>query len=209
MLQINLLPVREARRKADLRQYFMQVVLVVLLTAGGIALVHSRVKDQISQAEKRIHQMEADIDQFKPQLEQVAEFKKRKSELEKKIDIIDGLDKARSGPVRVMSELAERTPDRLWLLELKTKGTQVQMKGESLDNEIVAVFLRSLGESPYFDNVDLDSTKMNADKGGLKVLRFELHADLVAGDVDDDAGAKKAKGKGKDKAKAKSAQVKG
>jgi type IV pilus assembly protein PilN len=206
MLKINLLPVREARRKADLRQYFMQVLLVVLLTAGGIALVHSRMTDQIGQAQKRIVQMEADIEQFKPQLEQVAEFKKRKSELEKKIDVIDGLDKARSGPVRVMEELALRTPDRLWLKELRTKGSTVEIKGESLDNEIVALFLRSLGESPYFDKVDLDSTKLNADKGGLKVLRFELHADLVT-HADADAkpaqGPGKGKGKGKAKAKAK------
>ena len=38
MLEINLLPVREARRKADLRQYFMQLLLIVILTVGGIAL---------------------------------------------------------------------------------------------------------------------------------------------------------------------------
>jgi type IV pilus assembly protein PilN len=202
MLKINLLPVREARRKADLRQYFMQVLLVVLLTGGAVGLVHSRLVDQIGQAQKRITQMEADIEQFKPQLEQVAEFKKRKSELEKKIDVIDGLDKARSGPVRVMEELANRTPDRLWLKELKTKGSTVEMKGESLDNEIVALFLRSLGESPYFENVDLDSTKLNADKGGLKVLRFELRADLVTGAATDaDPKPAKAKGKGKGKGK--------
>jgi type IV pilus assembly protein PilN len=212
MLKINLLPVREARRKADLRQYFMQVLLVVLLTAGAVGLVHSRLVDQIGQAEKRITQMQADIEQFKPQLEQVAEFKKRKSELEKKIDVIDGLDKARSGPVRVMEELANRTPDRLWLKELKTKGSTVEMKGESLDNEIVALFLRSLGESPYFENVDLDSTKLNADKGGLKVLRFELRADLVTGaatDADPKPAKGKGKGKGKGMGKAAAAPVKG
>jgi type IV pilus assembly protein PilN len=156
--------------------------------------------------------MQADIEQFKPQLEQVAEFKKRKSELEKKIDVIDGLDKARSGPVRVMEELANRTPDRLWLKELKTKGSTVEMKGESLDNEIVALFLRSLGESPYFENVDLDSTKLNADKGGLKVLRFELRADLVTGaatDADPKPAKAKGKGKGKGMGKAAAAPVKG
>ena len=109
MLEINLLPVREARRKADLRQYVTQLVLIMLLASGGIALVHSRVKDQMANATSRVRQMQADIDQFKPQLEQVAAFKKRKSELEKKIDVIDGLDRARSGPIRIMSELADRT----------------------------------------------------------------------------------------------------
>lgn len=178
MIEINLLPVREARRKADLRQYFMQVLLVVILTGGAVALVESRVSDRIDRTEARVRQMQNDIDQFKPQLEQVAAFKKRKSELEKKIDVIDGLDKARSGPVRLMDELAMRTPDRLWLTKLNTKGTSIAIDGESLDNELVALFLRRLGESDYFDDVDLDSTQL-ANSGGLRVVKFKIRAQLV------------------------------
>ena len=179
MLEINLLPVREARRKADLRQYVMQLVLMVILTVGCIGLVHSRIGDQVERAQARVRQMKHDIDQFKPQLEQVAAFKKRKSELEKKIDVIDGLDRARSGPVRVLNELAARTPDRLWLTSLATQGKTISMQGQSLDNELVALFLRSLGDSEYFDNVDLDSTKLGAEKGGLKLVTFRIRADIV------------------------------
>jgi type IV pilus assembly protein PilN len=179
MLEINLLPVREARRKADMRQYFMQILLIVIVTAGGIGLVHSRMGDRIERGNARVQQMQNDIDQFKPQLEQVAAFKKRKSELEKKIDVIDGLDKARRGPVRMLSELASRTPDRLWLTSLSTKGGSVSLKGQSLDNELVALFLRNLGESVYFNDVDLDSTKLGNDRSGLKLVKFQIRADLV------------------------------
>jgi len=179
MLQINLLPVREARRKADLRQYVMQLVLVVIVAGGGIGLVHSRIGDQVERGQARVRQMQNDIDQFKPQLEQVAAFKKRKGELEKKIDVIDGLDKARTGPVRVLNELAARTPDRLWLTSLKTKGKTIELKGQSLDNELVALFLRSLGDSEYFGNVDLDSTKLGGHKGGMKLVTFQIRAELV------------------------------
>jgi type IV pilus assembly protein PilN len=182
MLQINLLPVREARRKADIRQFAMQLLLMVIVASGGIGLVQSRISDRIEKANSRVRQMRADIDQFKPQLEQVAAFKKRKSELEKKIDVIDGLDRARNGPVRVLAELASRTPDRLWLTSLQTKGNAITLRGESLDNEIVALFLRNLGDSAYFDNVDLDSTKMGGTSGGLKLVRFQIQAELTTGD---------------------------
>ena len=179
MLEINLLPVREARRKADLRQYMMQLFLMVLLVVGGIGLVHSRIGDQVERAQARVKQMQHDIDQFKPQLDQVAAFKKRKGELEKKIDVIDGLDKARTGPVRVLNELSTRTPDRLWLTSLSTKGNTISLQGQSLDNELVALFLRSLGDSEYFENVDLDSTKLGAQKGGLKLVTFRIRAEIV------------------------------
>ncbi|MBW1686796.1 MAG: PilN domain-containing protein [Deltaproteobacteria bacterium] len=179
MLQVNLLPVREARRKADLRQYLMQLVLMLILTVGSIGLVHSRIGDQVERGQARVKQMQHDINEFKPQLEQVAAFKKRKGELEKKIDVIDGLDRARTGPVRVLNELSMRTPDRLWLTSLSTKGKTISLQGQSLDNELVALFLRSLGDSEYFANVDLDSTKLGAQKGGLKLVTFRIRAEIA------------------------------
>ena len=196
MIRINLLPVREARRQADMRQYLTQVALIVMLSLGAIALVHSRVLDQIETANSRVAQMQNDIDQFKPQLRQVAAFKRRKSELEKKIDVIDGLDRARNGPVRVLSELAQRTPDRLWLTSLNTKGGAITLKGQSLDNELVALFLRHLGESEYFTAVDLDSTKLGKDKSGLKLVTFAIRAQLVdPGKKEPDVTKKKTAGK--------------
>ena len=179
MLEINLLPVREARRAADIRQYGTHLALIVLLAVGGVGLYHSRLNDQIERTDVRIRQMRNDIDQFKPQLDQVAAFKQRKSELEQKIDVIDGLDRARSGPVRMMSELSLGTPKRLWIKTLTTREGVIKLKGESLDNEIVAKFLKNLGDSPYFAQVDLDRTKLGKSKSGFKTVGFSMKAKLV------------------------------
>ena len=183
MLEINLLPVREARRKADIRQQLMQLLLVLLLTVGVIGFWHSRVAQEISMSEVRVSQMQNDIQQFKPQLEQVAAFKLKKARLEKKIDVIDGLDRARSGPVHVLAELASRAPQRLWLTGLDTKAGEIRMEGKSLDNELVALFLRGLGESRYFDKVDLDSTQIVDGRDGLKVVKFAIRAQIVNPDA--------------------------
>jgi type IV pilus assembly protein PilN len=183
MLEINLLPVREARRKADIRQQLMQLVLVLLLTLGAIGFWHSRVANEISMSEIRVSQMQNDIQQFKPQLDQVAAFKLKKARLEKKIDVIDGLDKARSGPVHVLAELAKRTPERLWLTGLDSKAGELRMEGRSLDNELVALFVRGLNESKYFDKIDLDSTQIVDGRDGLKVVKFAIRAQVVNPDA--------------------------
>ena len=183
MLEINLLPVREARRKADIRQQLMQLMFVLLLTTGAIGFWHSRVADEISMSEVRVMQMQNDIKQFKPQLDQVAAFKIKKARLEKKIDVIDGLDKARSGPVHVLAELASRTPERLWLTGVDSKGGEIRMEGRSLDNELVAKFLRGLGDSKYFAQVDLDSTQIVDGRDGLKVVKFAIRAQIVNPDA--------------------------
>ncbi len=190
MLEINLLPVREARRKAGFRQQLMQLVFGLLITVGVIAIVHSRISDQIGTAETHVEQMGADIAKFKPQLDQVASFKKRKAELLRKIDVIDNLDRARSGPVRLLADLSDRIPDRLWLTSMETKGSTVLLQGMSLDNELVALFLRALGNSPLFGEVDLGGTKLGNNKSGLKLVKFNMNAQMV-----DPKPVKKKKGK--------------
>ena len=192
MIEINLLPVREARRRADIRQQVMQLVLVLIVVAAAIGYAHARLTSQMETVETRIVQMEADIKQFQPQLDQVAAFRKKKANLEKKIDVIEGLDRARRGPVRMLDELSTHAPERLWLTSLSTSGNRISLVGQSLDNELVAVLLHSLGESPYFDRVDLDSTELGS-KDGLKLVTFKMQAILVA------PKAKGRKGKGKAK----------
>ncbi len=189
MIEINLLPVREAKRRENVRELLIQMLLIALISAGALGLVHSRLADQLSLASARVAQMESDIEEFKPQLKQVADFRSRKAKLEQKIGVIDGLDRERTGPVRMFDELATRTPERLWITSLETRGKNIIFKGESLDNEIVAQFLRALNESAYFDNVDLDSTEMGKVKKGIKLVSFSIHATTVTlGDADASAG---------------------
>jgi Tfp pilus assembly protein PilN len=173
-------------------------VLGLIVTFGAIGVAHSHINDQRDRAELRVRQMQQDIKQFEPQLEQVAAFKKKKSELEKKIDVIDGLNKARSGPVRLLAELATRAPERLWLTSLTAKGNTIAMKGESLDNELVALFLSDLNTSKFFDQVDLESTQIGESKsGGLKIVSFEITAKLVTGKKEAAESMDKKKKKGK------------
>lgn len=180
MIQINLLPVREARRKADVKQNVLELVFALILVGAVIGFLHSDLTAKLETSAGRIQQMQSDIAKFKPQLDQVAAFRAKKAELQKKIDVIAGLDRARKGPVRVMDELATHTPERVWLDSVSTKGTALELTGQSLDNELVAVFLGALGESPYFENVDLNSTELGDGPDGLKVVKFKIQATMVA-----------------------------
>jgi type IV pilus assembly protein PilN len=179
MIQINLLPVREAKRKADVKQNVHELVLMLIVVVAAIGFVHTDLTGTIGATEHRISQMQTDIDKFKPQLDQVAAFRAKKAVLQKKIDVIAGLDRARKGPVRIMDELAMRTPERLWLDSISARGTKLELTGQSLDNELVAVFLGSLGDSPYFADVDLNSSELANGPEGLQVVKFKIQAVIV------------------------------
>ncbi|MFP6641626.1 MAG: PilN domain-containing protein, partial [Myxococcota bacterium] len=103
-------------------------------------------------------------------------------DLEEKLEVIRKLDLARKGPVRVFEELANRTPDRLWLTRITASNGRLMLKGNSLDNDVIADFLRSLGASDYFRNVDLIKTDGDTDVEGIRLVEFEISTDLVIPD---------------------------
>lgn len=178
MMEINLLPHREARRAADLRETVAVLLLGLVVVGGGIFFIDKGVKSDLAVAKANVAQLEADIERYKPQQKLVKKFKKRKKQLTNKLDIIKSLEEARNGPVRVLDELSSRVPDRLWLTAIKTKGKGIKLEGQSLDTGVVADFLRGLNASPFFKNVDLDKTSGGKVVKGIRLVNFVIRADM-------------------------------
>ena len=178
MIEINLLPHREARRKAELRQMLMMCGLAIGSLLMGIYLADNAVRSQRTLVEVSIQQLQSDLARYEPQQARVAEFKKTRTELKGKIAVIEGLDAARTGPVRVLEEVGAQTPPRLWLTRLRTERGSVTLEGASLDNTVVADFLRNLNDSERFYNVDLDSTESGHAVDGVELVNFVITADL-------------------------------
>ena len=182
MIRINLLPVREARRKADLQQ---QLMLIAVAAVGSLVLAtgfHQFVRSGITSTNKRVEALKTQLAQFKPQQEQVDAFKAKKADIEQKLQVIDRLEKSRSGPVHILDELASRTPERVWLTSLSATGGKIQLEGMSLDNELVALFLTALNDSAYFANVELKETELKT-VDELKLNTFKIVAQLESPDA--------------------------
>jgi len=180
MMEINLLPHREARRAADLRESIALLVLGLVVLAGSIFFMDKSVRSQQAAAEINVAQLEADIARYKPQQLLVEKFKAQKKELQDKLDVIGSLEAARSGPVRVLDELSSNVPERLWLTQIATKGKEIRLEGQSLDTGVVADFLRVLNASPFFVNVDLDKTSGGQVVEGVRLVNFVIRADMTA-----------------------------
>jgi type IV pilus assembly protein PilN len=178
IMEINLLPHREARRAADLRETVAVLALGLVIVVSGIFFMDQSVSSDLSQAQASVAQLQAEIDRYKPQQVLVQEFKTQKKELQDKLDIIASLERARSGPVRILDELSANVPDRLWLTSIKTQGKGIELEGQSLDTGVVADFLRSMNASPFFSNVDLDKTSGGKVVRGVRLVNFVIRAEM-------------------------------
>ena len=185
MIRINLLPIREERRKAELRQFGLMLGAALVGSVAVVGLYHIKLSGDVRDAKAAVVATQQQIDRYKPQLKQVEEYRQTKAEIEKKLEVIERLDASRSGPVHVFDELATNAPPRLWLTKMDARGGKITVEGMSLDNELVALFLTALNESPYFDDVELRGTTAK-ELSGYKLNEFELSAKLVSPEVSDE-----------------------
>lgn len=177
MIRINLLPVREARRKAGVRQQGLLLVGAAAVGLVGALVLHLSVEARISSTRDHIAHAEAEFARLQETLAQIEDFRNRKEEIQRKLTVIAELEKSRTGPVRILDEIATRIPDRLWLTHLTMRNGVVEMRGYGLDNEIIAAFMTSLEESEFVTGVKLVETHLELDsKKTLKLNSFRIRS---------------------------------
>ncbi|MGH7254114.1 MAG: PilN domain-containing protein, partial [Nitrospiraceae bacterium] len=120
MIRINLLAgprARKVRPQWDVRAELTLGVGLVVLTLGACFYYSAMLDQEIEarQAEKQDKQKQ--VAALKEKVKQVEDFEKRKKLLEDKNRIIEQLEKARFGPVRVLDYVSRSLePLKVWLV---------------------------------------------------------------------------------------------
>lgn len=174
MIRINLLPVRAARKRENIRRQVSVFLLSVVLVVIIMGKVTSGLGREISELKGKVEDAEAEMLRLEAINKKVEEIKKRLATLKAKRDVIDKLEANRSGPVAVMEELTRRVvAEKMWLNSLSESGGKMTLLGMALDNKTIADFMKELEESPYFGTVDLISSQQ-VSMGAMKFMGFTI-----------------------------------
>src|SRR3954463_13374994 len=144
MIKINLLPVRAAKKREFGRQQLVLFVLLLVLAGIGNYFVYNRFDSQLKGLDKQIAATRAEIAQLEKTIGEVKSIKEDKKALEDKLKILDTLKKGRTGPVKVMDELAALIPQRVWLNSYIEAGGSVTMNGHAAAYEDLSTFSKKL-----------------------------------------------------------------
>lgn len=205
MVRINLLPVRVSKKKeAGKQQLAIFAVLLVAGLAGNFIWQASRSSD-LKVRQQKLARTKEDIAQLERIIGEVRNIKEQQKALQQKLDVLDRLKAGRSGPVRVLDEVATITPRQLWLAKMIEKGGAVTFSGSALSIDDVSAFMTALKTSKYFSQVELKKTTAvtptaaaAAGGGGDKLVNFEINATVqYAPGVAPEAAAGAAAPKGK------------
>jgi Tfp pilus assembly protein PilN len=159
MIRINLLPFRELKQRALLRQQlyiFGGIIGVVLIGVGFVQVMDSRA---IAQLEGEKAGWRAELERLKPIVDEVNTLERREKMLNTRIDTIHRLRSKQRGPVHVLDALSRNLPEQAWLEAIDESAGVYKVAGYALTNFAVADLLRNLQRSKEFTRVDLVSSE--------------------------------------------------
>jgi type IV pilus assembly protein PilN len=168
MIHINLLPVRAAKKREFGRQ---QLILFGLILVGGLLGNYTwwkAEKDSLNALDARIASTRNEIAQLEKTIGEVKSITQDKKALEDKLKILDALKKGRTGPVKVMDELATIIPNKAWITEYSEQNGNVVMRGTSVTYEDLSSFAQKLKTSKYFANVSIKKASQKNQSGTVE-----------------------------------------
>jgi Tfp pilus assembly protein PilN len=191
MIKINLLGLKKEIKKGagpqvSLAGTALSMALVAFIVAGlGWCYYRYYTLD------KETTQLAADLDKAnrdKTRLDgvkkKVDELQASQAQLKKQIDVIEALERGRTGPVEMLASLANTvvSTKTMWLTTFESTGDKVHMTGFATSADTVADFLRNLKDTGQFNNVELKDTAQDTDKEkdrGYSAFAFEVNAQIA------------------------------
>lgn len=131
------------------------IVIGVLIGLGWYFMVSSQLKT----VEGKVVQARREVEELKPILAEVENFKKKRRELNTKIELINDLTAKRRGPVHLMDRVSRALPDLVWLKNMEVRGTNVSISGQALNTNAIATFIENLSLVPEFKEPDTKNVR--------------------------------------------------
>lgn len=144
MIRINLLPVRQGKKREMGRQYLVVALFLIACALGGNWFWYNQLATERDRNQARIDDTKRRIAELEKVIGEVNNINKRRKEVEEKLAILDKLRKGRTGPVRMLDALATATPKKVTLVEFDEKASAVKLTGKAASHEDVADFMRGL-----------------------------------------------------------------
>ncbi|MBW1779186.1 MAG: PilN domain-containing protein [Deltaproteobacteria bacterium] len=162
MIRINLLPFRAARKKENIRRevsiYFLALIFLFMLMPYTYISLNSTLAEVTSEEKQLREKMKP----YRKLSRIIAQMNKWKKETTDRLKVIETLEKMRTGPVRLLVDVATCVPPhKLWLTSLEENGGVLTLSGNAMDNDTVALFMTNLASMKEINTVDLKETRLS------------------------------------------------
>lgn len=177
MANINLLPWREEaklKRQHEFNMYAAFAFLVGLLFAVVISLM---LDGELELQAKKNAYLKDEIAIINGQISEIRELRKTKSDLKKRMDLIERLQNARSLSTHLLDSLAKLMVPGVYLEQVERKGNTLWIEGLTESNNHLTNLLRNFENSQWYK--DPFVKQIDLQEGSLRQLnKFSMRVDV-------------------------------
>jgi type IV pilus assembly protein PilN len=185
MIRINLLGQARPKAAKEAVPIDAAVQVIFLLVAFGVALLvlgvsYYQEKKSLDATNAKIQALKLEKQSLEQVKEEVDKFQSEKDVLQQRINVIETLQKNRTGAQDLLQMVANTVVrvDSVWLTTLSRTDNSLKISGEAGSINSVANFITQLKRSGYFNNVEIQSAKEDDIVQGVETYRFEMTADV-------------------------------
>jgi type IV pilus assembly protein PilN len=189
MAHINLLPWREEAIKAQQKEYFTILTAVGVFASALVIFVNFYYQSHIDGQTAKNQYLKNEIAQLDIQIAEIKTLNGKKAALQKRINVVEQLQRSRNVGTQVLDEIAKIIPNGIYIIELEKQGNSIQLTGKSESNNHLANMIRAVELSDLF--VDATPESITADDGSPKLLSSFKMKVKIKGLVDDAASGSK------------------
>jgi Tfp pilus assembly protein PilN len=183
MIRINLLGQarpKAAKQAVPLEATAQLIFLVVALVVGGavLGITYFQQKSELDRTNAKITQLQAEKASLQQVKADVDKFESEKSILQQRIDVIEELQRNRTGGQELLQSVANTVVrvDQVWLTSLSRTGDTLDIAGQAGSINAVANFITQMKRTGYFDKVEIKDAKENDLRPSVETFTFSMTA---------------------------------
>lgn len=157
MAHINLLPWREAAKKAKKQEYFTLLAAVALMAFALVFLVSQFYQMRIDGQLTRNQFLKNKIQVLDLRIAEIRTLNDKKKALQERIRVVEQLQLSRNVGTQVLDEISKIVPSGVYLIQLKKLGNSIQLMGKSESNNHLANMIRAVEKSDFFAEAVIES----------------------------------------------------
>jgi len=195
MAYINLLPWREEALKVKQKEFFTVLAAAGLCAFALVLAVNIYFQTRIDGQTTRNQFLTSEIQKLDSQIAEIKTLNDKKAALQKRIDVVEQLQRSRNVGTQVLDEIAKIIPNGIYITQIDKQGNSIHITGKSESNNHLANMIRAIELSDLFTDATPES--ITADDGSPKLLSSFKMRVKIKGLVNDAKLAGSAQGGGK------------
>jgi type IV pilus assembly protein PilN len=183
MIRINLLPYREIRYAARLRQFLVLMGGVLLIGVGLVILVSMGIKVRSSSQHSRNDYLTSEIAKLDKKIGEIKNLKQQTRQMLDHKQLVESLQTNRSDAAHLLDQLARLMPDGVYLESVDQHGDAVNLQGFAQSGARVSTLMNNLNGSPWLTHASLIEIKA-ATVQNMPAYAFSLHVNTTSNKVE-------------------------